>query len=239
MASSLLPFRYLWLMQWAHQLILLLVAFGLSSLIGLERELRQKNAGLRTHTLVGVGAATFVLVSKYGFSDVVSEGTVNLDPSRVAAQVVSGIGFIGAGVIFVKRADVRGLTTAAAVWVTAAVGMAAGAGLVTLAVAATATHLIVAYVYTPLVRRLPASRRSLTAIEVSYRDREGVLRRVLSQVTDLDYIVADVDVTRSDADRSIVTVRCEVEGARSVANLVDALHEVEGVVEVRSSDSAE
>jgi putative Mg2+ transporter-C (MgtC) family protein len=222
-----------------RQLLLLLVAFGLSSVVGLERELRQKNAGLRTHTLVGVGAATFVLVSKFGFSDVVSEGTVNLDPSRVAAQVVSGIGFIGAGVIFVKRADVRGLTTAAAIWVTAGIGMAAGAGLVALAIAATAAHLVVAYVYTPLVRRLPASRRSLSAIEVSYRDREGVLRRVLSEVTNLDYVVSDLDVTRSDVDRSIVTVRCEVEGARSVAGLVDALHGVDGVVEVRSSESAD
>jgi putative Mg2+ transporter-C (MgtC) family protein len=109
-------------MSWAHQLTLLGVAFILSSIIGLERELRQKSAGLRTHTLVGVGAAVFVLVSKFGFSDVVSAGTVNLDPSRVAAQVVSGIGFIGAGVIFVKRAGVRGLTTAAAIWLTAAVG---------------------------------------------------------------------------------------------------------------------
>jgi putative Mg2+ transporter-C (MgtC) family protein len=117
-------------MSWSHQLVLLGVALALSSIIGLERGLRQKSAGLRTHTLVGVGAAVFVLVSKYGFSDVVSAGTVNLDPSRVAAQVVSGIGFIGAGLIFVKRAGVRGLITAAAIWLTAAVGMAAGAGLI-------------------------------------------------------------------------------------------------------------
>jgi putative Mg2+ transporter-C (MgtC) family protein len=226
-------------MNWTHQLTLVAVAFGLSSVIGLERELRQKNAGLRTHTLVGLGAAVFVLVSKFGFSDVVSEGTVTLDPSRVAAQVVTGIGFIGAGVIFVKRDGVRGLTTAAAVWVTAGVGMAAGAGLVPLAVGATAAHIIVAYVYTPLVRRLPASRRSLMAIEVSYRDREGVLRRVLSQVTDMDYVVSDLDVTRSDADRSIVTVRCEVEGGRSAGNLLEALQRLDGVLEVRSGHSAE
>ena len=211
-------------MDWTHQLTLLLAAFGLSTVIGLERELRQKNAGLRTHTLVGVGAAVFTIVSKFGFGDVVSEGTVNLDPSRVAAQVVSGIGFIGAGVIFVRRADVRGLTTAAAVWLTAGVGMAAGAGLVPLAVGATAAHLFVAYAYTPLVRRLPASRRALRSIEVSYRDREGVLRRLLAEITGMDYVVSGLDVTRSDADRSIVTVRCEVEGARSIGNLVDALH---------------
>jgi putative Mg2+ transporter-C (MgtC) family protein len=104
------------------------LAFLLSSLIGVEREWRQKSAGLRTHTLVGVGAALFVLVSKYGFSDVLGSH-VTLDPSRVAAQIVSGIGFIGGGLIFVRGDAVKGLTTAAIVWVTAAIGMACGAGL--------------------------------------------------------------------------------------------------------------
>ncbi len=104
-------------------------AFALSSLIGLEREWRQKSAGLRTHTLVGLGAALFVIISKYGFSDVLSQGRVVLDPSRVAAGVVSGIGFIGGGLIFVRGDAVRGLTTAAIVWMTAAVGMACGSGL--------------------------------------------------------------------------------------------------------------
>ena len=97
----------------------LLLAMVLSAAIGLERGLRNKSAGLRTHTLVGVGAALFMLVSKYGFENV--PGNVSLDPSRVAAQIVSGIGFIGGGLIFVRRDAVRGLTTAAVVWVTAAV----------------------------------------------------------------------------------------------------------------------
>jgi len=145
----------------------LALAFLLSSVIGFERELRQKSAGLRTHTLVGVGAATFVLVSKYGFSDVLVDGRIGLDPSRVASQVVAGIGFIGAGVIFVKRDGVRGLTTAAAIWLTAAVGLAAGAGLVAVAVGATLIHLIVSYVYTPLVRRLPPTRTTLASIEAT------------------------------------------------------------------------
>lgn len=80
-----------------HQLGDLALAFGLSTLIGLERELRQKSAGLRTHTIVGVASALIVLVGKYGFSDVLSPGRVVLDPSRVTAQIVSGIGFIGGG----------------------------------------------------------------------------------------------------------------------------------------------
>jgi putative Mg2+ transporter-C (MgtC) family protein len=91
------------------------LAFGLSSLIGLEREWRQKSAGLRTHTLVGTGAALLVVVSKYGFSDVLGPHVI-LDPSRVAAGIVSGIGFIGGGLIFVRGDAVRGLTTAAIVW---------------------------------------------------------------------------------------------------------------------------
>jgi hypothetical protein len=111
------------------QLAELTLAFALSALVGLEREIRQKSAGLRTHTLVGVSAALFMLVSKYGFMNILENGRVVLDPSRVAAQVVSGIGFIGGGIIFMRRDVVRGLTTAASIWLTAALGMACGAGL--------------------------------------------------------------------------------------------------------------
>ena len=100
----------------------------LSAVIGLEREVRQKSAWLRTHTLAGVGAALFMLVSKYGFSDVLRTGQVVVDPSRVAAQVVTGIGFLGARLIFVRRDSVHGLTTAAALWATASVGTAVASG---------------------------------------------------------------------------------------------------------------
>src|SRR5580700_6837753 len=116
------------------------LALGLSAVIGLEREIRQKNAGLRTHVLVGVGAALFMLISKYGFTDVLVRHLVVLDPSRVAAQIVSGVGFLGAGLIFVRRDAVRGLTTAAGIWVTAAVGAASGAGLPVLAGLTTAVY---------------------------------------------------------------------------------------------------
>ena len=123
------------------ELLLLLVAFVLSMIIGIERQLRQKSAGIRTHTLVGTGAALFTLVSGFGF-DAVLGTEVNLDPSRIAAQIVSGVGFLGAGVIFMRRDVVRGLTTAATIWMTAAIGMACGAGMPVLAVAATALHLV-------------------------------------------------------------------------------------------------
>ena len=131
------------------------LALVLSAAVGLEREIRQKNAGLRTHTLVGVGAALFMLISKYGFTDVLEPRLVVLDPSRVAAQIVTGVGFLGAGLIFVRRDSVRGLTTAASIWVTAAIGSASGAGLPVLAALATGIYFIVALAF-PARRPPPA-----------------------------------------------------------------------------------
>ena len=96
------------------------LALLLSALIGLEREMRQKSAGLRTYTLVGLASALIILISKYGFTNILADGRVVLDPSRMAAQIVSGIGFIGGGVIFVRKDLVRGLTTATTIWVTSA-----------------------------------------------------------------------------------------------------------------------
>src|SRR5689334_5472204 len=158
-------------------------ALALSAAIGLEREIRQKSAGLRTHTLVGFAAALIMQVSKYGFTDVLVDHVV-LDPSRIAAQIVSGIGFIGGGLIFVRRDAVRGLTTAAVIWLTAAVGMAAGAGLWVLAVAATAGHLLVVFAFTPLAGRLPRSKYAPWRVRLTYLDGRGVLREALAACTD-------------------------------------------------------
>jgi putative Mg2+ transporter-C (MgtC) family protein len=185
----------------------LLLALVLSACIGLERGLRNKSAGLRTHTLVGVGAALFMLVSKYGFQH--APGHVSFDPSRVAAQIVSGIGFIGGGLIFVRRDAVRGLTTAAVVWVTAAVGMAAAGGLWLLAVAVTGGHFLVVYGLSALSRRLPIERFRQPAgrarLRLVYRDGRGALRRVLVECTQRGFAVLEVNVEREylpdDSDR--------------------------------------
>ena len=110
---------------WLAQLQLLpglVVALILSMAIGLERQFRGKQAGVRTHALVGIGSALFMMVSKYGFNDLLGDPGIGLDPSRVAAQIVSGIGFLGAGIIVFRSDAVRGLTTAASIWLTAAVG---------------------------------------------------------------------------------------------------------------------
>jgi putative Mg2+ transporter-C (MgtC) family protein len=143
--------------QGSKQFVELGIAFLLSAAIGLERETRHKSAGLRTYTLVGTTAALFLLISKYGFMDVLATGRIVLDPSRVAAQIVTGIGFIGAGLIFVQGDRVKGLTTAATVWLVTAVGMACGAGLPLLALAVTLAYFVVAFVFPLLLGLLPGA----------------------------------------------------------------------------------
>jgi putative Mg2+ transporter-C (MgtC) family protein len=205
------------------------LAFGLSALIGLEREWRQKSAGLRTHTLVGVGAALFVLVSKYGFSNILGEGVV-LDPSRVAAQVVSGIGFIGGGIIFVRQDAVRGLTTAAGVWVTAAVGLAAAAGQVLLAVATTAAYMLVAFGFPAITRQLPRPRSTRRVVQVTYQDGRGVLRDALRASTREGFVVADATTHRLSEEE--VVVRLELQGAGPLDEVLDDLRSLDGVLAV-------
>ena len=165
--------------QGGRQIIELFVAFGLTALIGLEREIQGKSAGLRTQTIVGTAAALLLLISKYGFSDVVSPGTVILDPSRVAAQIVTGIGFLGAGIIITRRGAVHGLTTAAAVWESAAIGMAAGAGLLLLACTVTAMHFLIILGFMPLARRLTARLSGSIRMHVTYEEGHEVMRQLL------------------------------------------------------------
>ncbi|HTI00706.1 MAG TPA: MgtC/SapB family protein [Acidisoma sp.] len=236
----------------------LALAFVLSALIGLERELRQKSAGLRTYTLVGVAAALFMLVSKYGFTDVISAYRIVLDPSRVAAQIVSGIGFIGGGVIFMRRDVVRGLTTAASVWVTAAVGMACGGGLLILAVATVIGHYIVMMGFPALLARLPKPRRLANDLQISYEDGRGILRLVLIRCTELRFVIDRVRIERQGSlaeardeveDRSqgfeaalpreAITLSMQVKGKRPIGHLIARLMEIDGVLRVGTTGDSE
>src|SRR3954453_7551991 len=165
--------------QGTRQIIELFVAFGLTSLIGLEREIQGKSAGVRTQTIVGTAAALILLVSKYGFSDVLQDGLVVVDPPRVAAQIVSGIGFLGAGIIIFRRGSVPGLTPAAAVWESAAIGMAAGAGLLLLACTVTAMHFLIVLGFMPLAKRLAARLSGSIRVHVVYEENRGVMSAVL------------------------------------------------------------
>ncbi|MFD9209058.1 MgtC/SapB family protein [Streptomyces sioyaensis] len=236
--------------QGLRQFTELALALLLSSLIGLERQARQQSAGLRTHTLVGVGSALFMEVSIHGFSSVLGTTGVTLDPSRVAAQVVSGIGFIGGGLIFVRKDAVRGLTTAATVWLTCAVGMACGGGLPLLAIGATAVHFLVIRGFPKLSDRA-SSPPSLARIElrVSYRSRHGVLGHLLETCTGSGFRVTNVRTETGTAEEGApadegapAEVVLRMEGTASPYALVEKLSELTGVYGVtlgRQGDSPE
>ena len=223
--------------QGLAQILGLLLAFVLSALIGLEREYRQKSAGLRTYTIVGFAAALLMLVSKYGFTDVLRHGAVVLDPSRVAAQIVTGIGFIGGGLIFVRRTIVQGLTTAAVVWLTAAVGMACGAGLPILAVIVTGGHFVVVLGLPVIMNKLPKAEEADVSLDLMYEDGRGAMRRVLLACVQRGFAVTNMNVDRAEVVREgAVGVRLDVRGKGSVTELVEALSGIDGMISTAWND---
>jgi len=213
------------------------VAFGLTALIGLEREIQGKSAGVRTQTIVGTAAALILLVSKYGFTDVLVDGLVVVDPSRVAAQIVSGIGFLGAGIIIFRRGSVHGLTTAAAVWESAAIGMAAGAGLLLLAVTVTAMHFLIIVGFMPLARWLSARLSGSVTMHLTYEEGRGVMSAVLQacdrrqwQLTDL---AADTPGEHSAGRTSGVLLTLSGRGILTAATVLAG---IAGVTAIRQLD---
>ena len=220
------------------ELSLLAAAFVLCGAIGIERQVSQKSAGMRTHVLVGLGSAGFTLVSAYGFSGVVGNET-NLDPSRIAAQVVSGIGFLGAGVIFMRRDVVRGLTTAASIWLTAAVGMACGAGMVPLAAAMTVLHMVAMVVLSPLLRHLPSHDRRRT-MTIRYQDGRGVLRAILAVASEMGFqtVVMSTRKAESTAGAEVIA-QTRFYGKPPLQDLLTHLAELPGVEGVRLADAPE
>jgi putative Mg2+ transporter-C (MgtC) family protein len=214
--------------QGGRQLIELFAAFGLTTLIGLERTIQGKSAGLRTQTIVGTASALILMISKYGFGDVLSAGTIALDPSRVAAQIVSGIGFLGAGLIITRRGAVHGLTTAAAVWESAAIGMAAGAGLLLLASAVVALHFVSALAFNELERQLTARLRGTVRVHIIYESGRGVLRELLRTCGQRKWQLTELDADPHDIERDQVGVTMTLSGAK-IANAEQVLGNVDGV----------
>lgn len=191
-----------------YQLVInLAVALLLGALIGIERQWRAREAGLRTTALVAAGSALFVLLSKYGFVDLGHVRSQTYDGSRVAAQIVSGIGFLGAGVIMRGGRRVHGINTAATLWCSAAIGALSGAGMFLLAVAGTAAVLLTHVMLRPVARRLDRSPTAGDELPGAYRlwaccqeaDAPHV-RRLLIQLLDrTDFVLRTV---RTDPDES-------------------------------------
>jgi putative Mg2+ transporter-C (MgtC) family protein len=225
--------------QGARHVVELFAAFGLTTLIGLERTIQGKSAGLRTQTIVGTASALLMLVSKYGFNDVLAAGTITLDPSRVAAQVVSGIGFLGAGIIITRRGAVHGLTTAAAVWESAAIGLATGAGMLLLAAAVVALHFVSALAFNVVERQLTARLRGTIRLHVIYTNGRGVLRELLRLSGQQNWQLTELDADPHDIDDGEVAVTMTLSGAK-IGNAAQIFDHVDGVIAVlRADDEAD
>ena len=214
---------------WPHVLLRLSVAAALGGAIGLERELRERGAGLRTHLVVCVGSALFTLVSAYAFVG------PHVDPSRVAAQIVSGIGFLGAGAIIRQGLSVRGLTTAATLWLVAAIGMAAGAGYWEGALIATLGALLTlgplrTIAFRILSRWRPARDRLLVEIPAG-----GSPAPIIDAIERTGGRVVSLDVTQ-EGDRRSVSAEVELRPGTPAVTVVAGVAEIDGVLEVQWTD---
>lgn len=166
----------------------LLAATAMGAAIGIEREYHAKEAGLRTHLLVALGSCLFMLLSAYGFDAILGHDHVSYDPSRIASQVVTGIGFIGAGTIILQKQVVRGLTTAAGLWVTAAIGLACGNGMFWLALITTAIVLISLGVINLYLPYFSQRDRNVTFQVADYETLTEVLENLRNEkITVLNY----------------------------------------------------
>ncbi|ROR14968.1 MgtC/SapB family protein [Erwinia sp. JUb26] len=207
-------------------LLRIALAGALSGLIGMERQLRSKEAGLRTHILVGIGSAMFMIVSKYGFNDMLQASHIALDPSRIAAQVVSGMGFLGAGTIIIQKQIVKGLTTAAGLWVTAAIGLVIGSGMYEIGIYGTLLALVVLETFRRISYRVIG--RNLTLI---FQLKPKSVPLVLIALQRRDVRTGKVTLANRDGETGLCEMMVDVTLSRKVVleKMYDVFLEISGV----------
>jgi putative Mg2+ transporter-C (MgtC) family protein len=206
----------------------LALATFLGLLVGLERERREHAAGMRTHAVVSVASALIMLVSAYGFPE---EGTYRFDPMRLSAQVVSGIGFLGAGVIIFRRNVVHGLTTAASVWAVAGVGLAVGGGLPITASIGTAFLLLIQGGLRPVKQRLFQEQARQHRVVLAVSESKGVLKSIRKIATGnpgFELLSLNFDDS-TEGSAGLVRLRLEVEDPDDILMIVQQLQDISGV----------
>ena len=207
----------------------LFVAAMLGGVIGLEREYRAKEAGFRTHFLVALGSGLFMILSQFGFDNVLSNyEQVSLDPSRIASQVVTGIGFIGAGTIIFQKHVVRGLTTAAGLWVTSAIGMTAGAGMYVLSIATTVLVLLCLEALYFILQHF--GTRNITVTFST--PKEESIKLVLQRLRAKEVIIDSYEMKRKDTSSGyyyVVTMEMKFKRKRYKNHLLNFMAEFESV----------
>ena len=206
----------------------LFIAGILGSIIGLDREYRAKEAGYRTHFLVSLGSALIMIVSQHGFSEILDTPNVNLDPSRIASQVVTGIGFIGAGTIILHKQIVRGLTTAAGIWATSGIGLAIGAGMYELGISATILTLIGLEVLSFLFKSIGMKS---SIVEFS-TDNKETLNRITTLFHSKNFLIVSLQMKENRIGESIVyhaTMVIKLKKSNDEGTLLTLLQEFDDV----------
>jgi putative Mg2+ transporter-C (MgtC) family protein len=222
------------MISWSAIIIRLSLAALMGALVGIERERKDWAAGLRTHMMVCVGAALTMMVSAFGFRDILGTSAVVLDPSRVAAQVVSGIGFIGAGtILFLRQEVIRGLTTAAGLWTVAAIGLATGGGMYFAAASATVVVLIILWVLKPIERRLFAKYRAhLIRIEAEPGAEQSITAAIdgLLKNERLDFY--NLSIEKNNAGSTVLLRFRNPGNNEHIVSLTGRLQALEGVRQI-------
>jgi putative Mg2+ transporter-C (MgtC) family protein len=206
----------------------------LGATVGIERERSERAAGLRTHAMVALGAAIFMLTSEFGFKDILGTSHVELDPSRVAAQVASGIGFLGAGIIIFQHEKIRGLTTAASIWAVAAIGLAVAGGLYVISITGTGLILgVLAGLKRAEIRWFKDRRSGLLKLRID-RNTTSIME-IQSRIEEQGMKVEQIIIMPSNSDigdrLSLVLSRGDT---KSRALLLDRLRLIKGVREINS-----
>lgn len=200
----------------------LALAVACGAAIGFERSQRQKEAGIRTHIMVTLGAALVVIVSKYGFLDVVGEPGKNVDVSRMAANIITGVSFLGAGVIFLRGGYVKGLTTAAGIWATAGVGCAIGAGMYILGVSAAVIMIVIQLI---LHRSLPNSE-NMPVAEISFRTEytHGVISQIQDCMHSLNVSILRLSMKKKKDGSVIVSMTVRIPVRLTPDTILDSVN---------------
>lgn len=222
------------MLEWQEITIRLVAASVFGALVGLERERKSWSAGMRTHMMVCVGSCLIMIVSSFGFFDVLGGKNMELDPSRVAAQVVSGIGFLGAGTImFMKEGVVRGLTTAAGLWTVAAIGLATGGGMYLPAGIATGIVLIILWALQPLEKRYARrfARQMLRVVLKYDSDESDLIKKILNED---GFTVQNLNLVKTKDDY-LLNFQFESADTKKMAKLIKKIRKLDSVSEVNWS----
>ena len=200
-------------------------------IIGYERENHLKAAGVRTHTIVAIASALMMLISKYGFYDILSLNNIGLDPSRIAAGVVTAIGFLGAGVIFTRHRNVSGLTTAAGIWATVGIGMALGAGMYIAGIATTILLILLQFLFHKNLRILKTP--SIEQITLRIRDKEEVRSLLENTLTARKISISSISATRIAPDLIELKLAVKFPESYNIYVVINLLEENENILSIQ------